>query len=84
MSKVTPSGLSGKDQANGGKDRAAKPRLLNWPFEQFAEFRNQLARSRLDNFVHDTEARRKPEDKPRQQLGRDEVASEGRPVDPEK
>ena len=84
VSKVTPPGLSGKDQGNGGKDRALKPRLLNWPFEQFAEFRNQIAKSRLNTFEHDTEAKLKPEDKSPQQPGRDDAASEGRPVDPEK
>jgi hypothetical protein len=83
VSKVTPPGLSGKDQGNGGKDRVSKPMLLNWPFEQFAEFRNQIAKTRLNTFEQDTEAKRKPEDKPRQQPGRDDVAGEGRPVDPE-
>jgi hypothetical protein len=82
VSKVTPPGASGKDQGNGGKGHAPKPKLPFWPLEQLAEFRNQIAKTRLKPFEHDTEAKQEPEDKSRQQPGRDDVASEGRPVDP--
>ncbi len=84
MSKVTPSGLSGKGQGNVGKGLVSMPKFPYWPTEQLAEFRDQIAKMRLKTFEHDTEAKRKPEDKSRQQTGRDDVASEGRPVDPEK
>jgi hypothetical protein len=82
VSKVTPPGQPGKDQGEGEAGRASKPGNPIWPFEQFAEFRSQIAKMRLETVEQDTEARRKPEDKSREQPGHDDVASEDRPVDP--
>jgi hypothetical protein len=83
VSKVTPPGLSGKDQGDGGKGRALQPKFSDWPFEQFAEFRSQLTKLRQRVLELDTETKRKFEEEARQ-LGLDDVARGNRPVDPEK
>jgi len=82
VSKVTPPGPPGNDQSNSGNGRASQPKFSDWPFGQFAEFRNQIAKLRLKTFEQDTEAKRKPEDQSQQQPGSDDVPSEARPVDP--
>ena len=82
MSKVTPPGLPGKGKGDGGAGRASWLKNPNWPLEQLAEFRSQIAKLRRKSFEQDTEAKRKPDDKSRLQPGQDDVASKDPPVDP--